>query len=280
MKYLICSDFFIEDGFGGAALNDEELFGVLKSKGEDVEKIKTSTIGTQFLKSNKDSFFIVSNFFGLIPEVREELQRLKYIIIAHDYKFVQHTNPALYKDFVVPVNEIVNEAFFRNAQSIICQSSFQEKIYHKNLSDIKTINFSGNLWSEESLTLVASLSSKTKREMISVVKSPYPEKGVPESIKFCIENRIDYELVHDENYHDFLSKLSNNKGLAFLPLSPETLSRVVVECKMMNVKVFISDIIGAKHEPWFDKMGLDLIDVMRDKREEIYKIIKNLDGQL
>lgn len=275
MKYLICSDFFIEDFIGGAALNDEELFVILQSKGEDVAKIKTSTIGTQFLKENKDSLFIISNFFGLIPEIREELQKLKYIIIAHDYKFVEHTNPARYKDFIVPTNEIINEAFYRNAQSIICQSSFQEKIYHKNLSDIKTINFSGNLWSEESLSLITSLGSKTKREIVSVVKSPYSEKGVPESIKFCIENRLDYELVHDENYHDFLSKLSGNKGLAFLPLTPETLSRVVIECKMMDVKVFTSSMIGASHEPWFDKMSLDLINVMKDKKEEIYKIIKN-----
>ena len=275
MKYLICSDFFIEDFIGGAALNDEELFVILQSKGEDVAKVKTNTIGTQFLKENKDSLFIISNFFGLIPEAQEEIQKLKYVVIAHDYKFVEHTNPALYKDFLVPRHEIINEEFYKNALSVICQSGFQEKIYKKNLNDIKTINFSGNLWSKESFDLLELLASKSKREMVSVVKSPFPQKGVPEAIKFCIENQLDYELVHDTNYHNFLSKLSENKGLAFLPLTPETFSRIIIESKMMNIKVFTSDMVGAYHEPWFDEKGLDLINVMKSKKEEIYKIIKN-----
>ena len=276
MKYLICSDFFIDDFVGGAALNDEELFNILKDRGEDVEKVKTSSIGTQFLDDNKDNIFIISNFFGLIPEVKEEIQKLKYIIIAHDYKFVEHTNPALYKDFLVTQNEIINKEFYRNAKAIICQSSFQQEIYNKNLTEIKTLNFSGNLWSDETLEYLSSLSTVEKKEVVSVVKSPYPQKGVPESIKFCIENRFDYELVEDKDYHVFLSKLSQNAGLSFLPLTPETFSRVVMECKMMKIKVFTSDMIGASYEPWFDKMGNELIEVMKGKKEEIYQIIKKL----
>ena len=144
------------------------------------------------------------------------------------------------------------------------------------LKEIKTVNFSGNLWSDETLSYINSLASTEKKEVVSVVKSPYPQKGVPESIKFCIENGFDYELIDDKDYHSFLLKLSKNAGLSFLPLTPETFSRVVIESKMMRIKVFTSDMIGASYEPWFDKMGEDLIAVMKAKKEEIYQILKKL----
>ena len=276
MKYLICSDFFIEDFVGGAALNDEELYKILTNNGEEVELVKTNKISKDFLEENKDSLFIISNFFGIHPTVLPEFKNLKYVLYAHDYKFVQHTNPAVYEDFIIPKEELINVEFHQNAAAIICQSSFQEDIYRKNIENIKTINFSGNLWSDEVLSLLESLIETDKEEKVSVVKSPYPQKGVPEAIRTCIENQFNYDLVSDENYEKFLKKLSKNRGLAFIPLTPETLSRIVVECKMMNIKVFTTNLVGASYEPWFDKQGKELIEVMRAKKQEIYDIIKSI----
>ena len=132
------------------------------------------------------------------------------------------------------------------------------------------------MWSDEVLGLLESLIETDKEEKVSVVKSPYPQKGVPEAIRTCIENQFNYDLVSDENYEKFLKKLSKNRGLAFIPLTPETLSRIVVECKMMNIKVFTTNLVGASYEPWFDKQGKELIEVMRAKKQEIYDIIKSI----
>ena len=64
MKYLICSDFFIEDFVGGAALNDEELYKILTNNGEEVELVKTNKISKDFLQENKDSLFKISNLYS------------------------------------------------------------------------------------------------------------------------------------------------------------------------------------------------------------------------
>ena len=54
-----------------------------------------------------------------------------------------------------------------------------------------------------------------------------------------------------------------------MPLSPETLSRVVVEARMMNMAVVSNKNVGATYEPWFKLKGEKLIDYMTTKREEI-----------
>jgi len=84
----------VEDFVGGAALNDEEIYKIFKKNNENIEKIKTSKITEEFLGKEKDSLFIVSNFFHLKEEVKNKLMDLKYLLYAHDYKFVEHTNPA------------------------------------------------------------------------------------------------------------------------------------------------------------------------------------------
>ena len=277
MRYILTSDFFIDDFIGGAALNDEEIYKVFKKNGEDIEKIKTSEITEDFLNKEKESFFIVSNFFHLAPELREKLMKLKYIIYAHDYKFVQHTNPAAYDDFKVPESDIINKDFHEKAIAIMCQSSLQQNIYNLNV-DVKdsTINVSGNLWSDEDFEVLEEVEKiKNKKQMCSVIKSHYWQKGVPEAIKICIEKKFNYDLIHDDNYHNFLRKLGANAALMFYPLTPETLCRAVVEARMMNVKVITSNMVGATHEKWFDEIkGKELIDYMKERRNYVYSRIK------
>ena len=62
-------------------------------------------------------------------------------------------------------------------------------------------------------------------------------------------------------------------ALVFFPKSPEILSRVVVEARMMGMKTMTTKNVGAIHEEWFSKKGPDLIDEMRNKRIEIPKRI-------
>lgn len=280
MRYILINDFFSEDlagggHAGGAALNDEILIDIFEANDQEIVKIKSPDVTSDFLKKEKDSFFIISNFFRFPSiEMLKEFEGLKYIIYAHDYKFVNHMNPARYDNFLVPKNELICVDFFKAAKSVICQSSLQQKIYDKNLKDnVKTLNFSGNLWSLESLAVMRNLSVGDKKPISSVVKSHYAEKGTPEAIKFCIDNKMDYELIFDSDYNSFLHKISKNQSLVFWPKTPETCGRMVLEAKMMNVKVVFNNLLGASHEPWFGKDGEDLISEMTNKRQEIYDII-------
>ena len=276
-KIILISDFFIDDFVGGAALNDEEIFKLLSER-FDVYKIKSRYLYEGFIRENLDSFFIISNFFGISPVIRDLIQqKCRYILYCHDYKFVQHTNPALYPDFKVPPHELVNVSFHRDAYRIVCQTQFQKDIYDSNLnSSEKTINFSGNLWSPQSLDMLETYSVKEKNNKCAIIDSPYPQKGTQISIDFCKEKKWEFDVIKDPDYSSFLDKLSEYSKLVFHPSTPETCCRVVVEAKMMNLEIETNHLIGASYEDWYPKKGIDLINFMRKKRDAFRDFLRPL----
>ena len=68
--------------------------------------------------------------------------------------------------------------------------------------------------------------------------------------------------------------LSSNDKFIFLPKTPETLSRVVVEARMLGVKVLTNKNVGAVYEPWFAMKGEELIEFMINKRDVIPELVK------
>ena len=57
---------------------------------------------------------------------------------------------------------------------------------------------------------------------------------------------------------------------------PETLSRIVVEARMMGCSVITNELVGATSEEWFKLKGEELIDLMVEKRETIASILEDL----
>ena len=274
-KVIIISDFFVDDYVGGAALNDEEIFTLL-SKNFDVYKIKSRYLYQGFIQENLDSFFIISNFFGIAPPLLNLIQQeCKYVLYCHDYKFVHHTNPAVYRDFKVPPDELSNVEFHQKARAIVCQTQYQKDIYDLNLNlPEKTVNFSGNLWSTQSLQLLEDLSSGEKNNKCAVIESPYPQKGTKASVDFCKEKKWDFDVIKDPDYISFLNKLSKYSKLVFHPFTPETCCRLVLEAKMMNLEVETNHLVGASYEKWYSKKGVDLINCMREKRDNFVEFLR------
>ena len=66
------------------------------------------------------------------------------------------------------------------------------------------------------------------------------------------------------------------EGFIFLPKTPETLSRIVVEARMMGLGIIANHNVGATKEEWFSLKGSKLIKVMREKRQEIATKIINI----
>jgi len=62
----------------------------------------------------------------------------------------------------------------------------------------------------------------------------------------------------------------------FFPKTPETLSRIVVEARMMGVKIITNKLVGATKEEWFKLKGVELVEEMRARREQILKTIVDL----
>jgi hypothetical protein len=201
------------------------------------------------------------------------------MIYEHDHKYLKNRDPAIFKDYIAPKTMIINQEFYKKAKVVFCQSSFHESIIKKNLNLDNLHNVSGNLWSTGSLKTMRILSKKQKKDCFSVMNSLIDHKNTREACFYCEKKGYKYELISSGDYQEFLGLLSSNKKFIFLPKTPETLSRVVVEARMMNIKVITNKRVGASYEDWFKLKGEKLIDYMLNKRQETTdKVIEVING--
>jgi len=269
LRFVFIADFFADQVLGGGEINNEELVSILKDIGHEVKCINSRFVSPSFLEEHSACNFIIANFVQLSEESKKALLKKKYIIYEHDHKYLIDRNPALFDNFLAPKEAIVNYEFYKSAKAILCQSNFHKSIVERNLNLENTISIGGNLWSEESLRLMEEVSKNDKKKSCSIMNSNIGHKNTSEAIIFCQVKNFDYELIEDKNYHNFLKKLGSNERFVFFPKTPETLSRVVVEARMMGCSTITNNLIGATKEPWFELKGLALIGIIRKKREEI-----------
>jgi len=276
MKIGFIADFFVEEIHGGGELNNEELIRLLSESDHDVLKIKSDRcIAGAFghFEENGYNHFIVANFAGLPEEAKQRLMKKKYIIYEHDHKYLPNRNPATYPNFLAPKEELVNVDFYTNAIAVVCQSTFHKDIVQNNLGLDNIISVGGNLWPAEILDYLAEMAQVEKKPTTAVMSSPIPHKNTSDALRFCTLKKMPYELIPSLPYRDFLERLGKNEAFVFFPKTPETLSRIVVEARMMGMKTITNHQVGATKEDWFKFKGVDLVNKMRSKREEIPSII-------
>ena len=274
-KIVYISDFFVSDIIGGGELNDHELLSLLQQDNYSIFKKRSNELDLDFIKKNINAYYIISNFIRLGQEQLNFIkQKCRYSIYEHDHKYMKTRNPAFYEDLICSKEDLINVEFYKKAERIFCQSSFHKNIINSNLNLNNVVNLSGNLWSLDSLEYLRELAKIEKQEKCSILYSSTPHKNTSGAIFYCNKKDYQYELVESKNYKEFLSLLGNNKTFVFFPETPETLSRVVVEARMMNMSVISNKNIGAVHEPWFEFKGEKLIDFMLNKRKEISDIVK------
>jgi hypothetical protein len=274
-KIIFIADFFANQINGGGELNNEEVIQLLSLKQYEVLKINSNNCDLSFVKNNKENLFIIANFVMLHSSCKEYIEKnCRYIIYEHDHKYLRSRNPALYPDYVAPKSEIVNESFYKNSLSVLCQSNFHKDIIVKNIGITNIINLSGNVWSLDSLNLLRELSKVEKKDKVSIMNSNIGHKNTEYAIKYCKHKNYDYELINPCSQNQFLSRLANNKIFVFFPQTPETLSRIVVEARMANLSVITNNKVGASYEEWFYLKGEPLIDIMMSKRNDIVNIIE------
>jgi len=274
-KIVFIADFFANQVLGGGELNNKELINLLLNDGYEVETKNSNLVNSGYLNTNKESFFIISNFVNLDYKYREWLcDNADYLIYEHDHKYLASRNPATYKDFKAPEIEINNYSLYKNARKIICQSDFHKNIIQNNLNLDNVISAGGNLWSLEVLDRLREFAKKEKEKKCSIMKSNIPHKNTYKAIRYCKLNNKEYELIVDNDHINFLDKLSENDTLIFFPGTPETLSRIICEARMMGMSVITNGLVGATHEKWFNLKGESLIDFMLDKRKEILNKVR------
>ena len=61
---------------------------------------------------DKRNLYLISNFINLNQQVKDYItNNCNYIIYEHDHKYLRSRNPALFKEYRAPKEEIINEKF-------------------------------------------------------------------------------------------------------------------------------------------------------------------------
>ena len=121
-----------------------------------------------------------------------------------------------------------------------------------------------SIWLDQDLEFIRNNCKNKKNNLYAIMKSNNPIKKTLECIKFCNEQKIEYDLIYDNDNKKFLKKLSEYKGLIFKTGHLETCGRILVEAKMLNCKlIYQKKLVGAAYEPWFSLDGEELIEVIK-----------------
>tara|TARA_R110000823_G_scaffold114366_7_gene236631 strand:- start:228 stop:1076 length:849 start_codon:yes stop_codon:yes gene_type:complete len=275
-KIVFIADFFANEICGGGELNNQELVEILRDRGTHVLEVKSNLLTPLFISEcSMEVKFIVSNFVMLSEESKAILQDdREYIIYEHDHKYIRSRNPANYENFVAPKSEIINFNFYKNAKSVLCQSEFHADIVKSNLELNNIISLGGNLWTEDSLETMLGMSKVDKNPTCAIMNSSNWHKNTSDAIKLCEAKNWKYDIISPCGYIEFLLRLGKSEKFIFLPKTPETLSRIVVEARMMGLSVITNNLVGATGEKWFSLKGEELIEVIRDKRVKIPNIVE------
>jgi len=276
MDILFVADAFLEQiPNGGGELYNDELCNLLISKGYKIIKVLSAQL------THKQIYqcprMIIGNFLGLTEVTRQIImQHVRYCIIEHDHKYDRMRNPALYFNFEIPKENIVYYDFYKNARAIICQTDLHAEIAKKNLKINNIINAGGSIWSDAALDLLSSLVEKPKNVKFVVLSSLVEHKNTFGAVQWCEFHDRDYDLLTVMPWSTFYNTLASYLGLVFLPKTPETCSRVVVEAKMLGLRVVTNNLVGARSQVWYELNGQDLIDYMRKKKYKICEMVESV----
>ena len=272
-RVIFVQDFFADELNGGAELHDKVIIDHFEKIGILHSKIKSFHVSEHDVLSNTDKIWFVSNFVGMKNNIKALLAKhCRYFIYEHDYKFDSMRNPIHYSNFIVPQKNKINVNFYSSAEKVICLSKMHRKIFDDNLGLSNIVNTNCSMWSDEDLGLFIDLQNVEKNNKFAVIKSSNPIKKTHAAAEFCRKRGLDFDLISSPNYHSFIAQLSKYKGLVFMTGHPEPTPRVAIEAKMLNCK-FISqkELISVAHEDYFSLTGLDMINKVKNMRDESLK---------
>jgi hypothetical protein len=272
---VFIADVFKEDLIGGAELNDYVLINELKKRGINFIKKRSSEVNEEIIIQNE--MFIISNFTALSDRIKNILMLKKYIIYEHDHKYIKSRNPSIYPNFIIPKSEIINHEFYRKAHSVVVLSDICKQILEKALNIDNVVSIGCSLWAKDKLNFIKNINIEEKKEKYCILNSNNPIKGTRQAIEYCEKNNLKYDLVGPLPENNLLIEIAKYKYFIFMPQVLETLSRIVVEAKMLNCKVLTNKrLIGASYEEWFSLNSKELIEKIEEKIEKAIDTFYNL----
>ena len=261
-QIIFVADMFAENYVGGAELTTQAL---IDSSEFEVFKLLSSQVTMELLESGISKYWIFGNFanlnYELIPSI---VANLKYSVLEYDYKYCKYRSPE--KHIIAEkmpcnchnqMNGKLVSAFYHAAKSLWWMSEKQQQRYHQLfpfLNEGENVVLS-SVFDDSFFLTVKALRSKyqnTEKSKWAVLGSPSWIKGHDASVKWCVDNNKDYEVIWGLSYEETLDKLAQSEGFVYLPLGGDTCPRMVIEAKLLGCELQLNENVQHKDEIWFN----------------------------
>jgi len=287
VEFIIVADMFAEDYNGGAELTLEALLNQAPGK---YFKLHCQSVTSSLIQANKNKHWILGNFSSLPKEMLIELvtSKVPYSVIECDYKYCKYRSSHLH--FLQEKIEcnchseqygIFIRAFFDRARNVFFMSEGQKNIYENlflsrfpNKTNFKVLS---SIFSKETMTEIKSLRNikNTNNDKMAVLSGGSWIKAQKETELYCQQNKIIYDLIGGLSPTDFIKKLSEYKGLVFHPAGFDTCPRLVIEAKLLGLKLDLNSNVQHKDEHWFVGSIEDCEKYLESRSQFFWETITN-----
>lgn len=248
-----------------------------------------------------DTLFIFGNIFGInesnINAINNVLLTKRFVKIEFDYGFCKYRCLQAYQKFTgmekwEPFSEKfgsppLQQLYFNimsNSLGLFYMSNEQMRIHNQMLKDLPVNNKQfvlGSCFTKETLYRLDKLSKNRKNNgKYCIIKGNdgwhSEAKGFFEAKKYCMENKLEFDILDEKDYNVFLDKMSGYKGLVFLPIIHDTCPRLTIEAKILGLHLITNSNVQHASEEWFKKDRKEIIEYLSDIPEKFKNILKEI----
>ena len=281
---IVVADIFSNQYIGGAELTSDAL---LEGGFDNYKKINSANLTKEVIETNQDKKWVFFNFDHVSEKNLLKIATTvkKYSVVEYDYKYCKlrlkskHESTGEKCECEKSTKGKLIAIFLAKSENLFFMSQAQKKEYEKLFPILKQHNSSHVLsssFSDKSLNKITSLSAslKNKNDKYIILNSNSWVKGTDDCVRYAIKNKLKYELVGGLQHEELLKKLSESKGLIFLPNGFDTCPRLVIEAKLLGCDVIMNDNVQHRDEEWFCNSSSIVSHVKKQKTLFYNKCLK------
>lgn len=285
-QIIIVNDFFVSDLQGGAELTTEALISYSPYQ---CYKLHSRSVTEDLVKNNKEKHWILCNYSQMDKSALIELVRsqVSYSVIEYDYKLCIYRSTHLHQiqtgapcDCHLQEQGQFTRGLMRRAKSVHFMSQGQLDIYTSVFPTMKRwphLFIQSSLWTTEHLDKLKDLKRESdagNNGKWAVLGGGSWIKNQQATEKYLRSKNIAYDVIGNLPYDEFITLLAKYKGLCFHPMGFDTCPRLVIEAKLLGLKLDINSNVQHAEEDWFkDRTAEEVDQWIRTRGEHFWKII-------
>lgn len=224
-------------------------------------KLRSNELDLTTICKYENDFFVFGNIAKLRLDIIAYITRnLHYVVIESDYKYCVYRTPEGHTQregyecdcHKKPYGKIWANLFMMS-KCMFWKSKAQLNFYISLFPELKSKQneIVSGVFSNEDMDYILSLRGRRRNNKYLLFASNIWVKGFEDAINYSKANKIPAYVAENLSYTDMLTKMSDSKGIIYLPKGKDTCPRFVTEAKLLGIDYIINDNVQQRYEDWF-----------------------------